>query len=284
LLIRPFDGTLHDAKAIIEADGETFDDCNYTPEYIVDLVADPRQRVWVAVDDNQIVGFVSAFDTHSLAGDRWEIDELAVRPAFQGRGVGTRLIAQVTGEEPSSASLQQDRALIAAHNAASRRAFEKNGFRPIVGVDLLLYQVSGRVPRPRAADSPDVRQARIEDAGAIAKVAGHSASSMRSLIQRHENVYLIAEQGESCLGYAELVDVRTLQYQGFWIESLALRVADRRAAKALFSAAIEQAKRRPEMDRVGYLARPEDELLYTACVSEGFQKIDDYQIYVKERR
>jgi ribosomal protein S18 acetylase RimI-like enzyme len=89
LEIRSFNGTLHDAEGILKVDEGTFGDCYYAAEHILALEADPRQRAWVAEEDGQIVGFVSAFDTHSLDGSRWEIDELAVLPAWQGRGIGT---------------------------------------------------------------------------------------------------------------------------------------------------------------------------------------------------
>jgi hypothetical protein len=102
-----------------------------------------------------------------------------------------------------------------------------------------------------------------------------------ALLHHPENVCLLAERGEMLLGCAELIHVRTLQYQGFWVESLALRTPDRRTAQALLNASIEGAKRHPDMDRVGYMAPPDDELLYTACVSQGFIKIAAYLPFVK---
>ena len=56
------------------------------------LEADPGQYAWLAQEGEQIVGYVSAFATQSLAAGRWEIDELAVHPQAQGRGVGTALV------------------------------------------------------------------------------------------------------------------------------------------------------------------------------------------------
>ena len=280
--IRPFDGTLYDAQGILEVDRETFGDCDYTPEYIAELAAGPQQYVWVAVDDGKMAGFVSAFGTHSLSGGHWEIDELAVRPACQGRGLGTRLVAQSVRKEAVPAGLGEARALVATRNLASQAAFAGNGFRPLAAVHLLLYQISGRVPRPRTAGWPTVRLAQLKDAAPIAETVARPVSRISRLIQRPENAYLIAERGAELLGYAELIHVRTLQYQGFWVESLWLRRADRQTAKALFSAAIEQAKRHPEMDRVGYLAEPGQPLLYTTCLSEGFAKIDEYVVFQRE--
>jgi GNAT superfamily N-acetyltransferase len=283
LNIRPFDGTLRDAQGIIEVDRETFGDCDYTPGYIVALQADPRQSAWLAVDakSGRVAGFVSAFDTHSMTGARWEVDELAVRPAFQGRGLGTQLVARAALGASTPPGLTEIRAMIATGNVASQRAFGKNGFHPAAAVDLLLYQVTGRAPRPRAEGAPAVRTADIEDAPVIAALAARPVSDIVALLHRPENVCLLAEQGETVLGCAELIHVRTLQYQGFWIESLALKAPNRRTAQALFSAAIDDAKRHPEMDRVGYMTPPGDELRYTTCVSQGFQKIAAYLPFVK---
>jgi hypothetical protein len=96
-----------------------------------------------------------------------------------------------------------------------------------------------------------------------------------------ENVILVAVQGGAPVGHVEMIHVRTLQYSGFWIESLSAAGRDRHTVKALFGAAIEEAKRRPEIDQAGYLAPPEDELLYTACASEGFRRVGAYRMYVR---
>ena len=81
---------------------------------------------------------------------------------------------------------------------------------------------------------------------------------------------------------AELIHVRTLQYEGIWVESLSLAEPDRQVARALFRAAIESAKRHPGVDRVGYLAPPENRLAYEACVGEGFSQVDEYLTFVRE--
>lgn len=82
----------------------------------------------VLEQDNDVVGFASGFLTQSVSGDlRWELDLVAVDPAYHGRGLGTQLVAACT-------SLGQDygvtftRGLIALTNDSSARAFEKNGF------------------------------------------------------------------------------------------------------------------------------------------------------------
>ena len=90
-------------------------------------IGDDASALWVAAEDGEIAGFLSAFLT--VAGDRrrWEVDLIAVRRASQGQGLGTRLIRRAceVGRLPA-ASLT--RALIRVENVPSQKAFENAGF------------------------------------------------------------------------------------------------------------------------------------------------------------
>ncbi len=287
LQIRPFAGALRDAQGLIEVDAETFDECAYTPAQLIDLLAGPEHWTALAVDGGRVVGFASAFETQSLAGGRWEVDELAVRPAYQGGGLGTRLVSAAI-ERGAALGLTQARAVVAETNVGSRRAFEKVGFRAGRSVDMLLYEVGGRVPRPVREGAVPVREAGPEDAAAIAAHGGYPLAHVARLIDRPSNVYLVAEGERGVVGCAELIEVQTLQYRGFWLESIAgrsgpgmLRVPDLLAGKALVSDAIEAAKRRPSLELVGCLATPEDMVDYRCFVSEGFRYIDAYRVYLR---
>jgi GNAT superfamily N-acetyltransferase len=224
---------------------------------------------------------VSAFSTHSLAGGRWEVDELAVRPVSQGLGVGTRLIARALSTGAQVTGLSQARALVATDNLPSRRVFVKSGFAPIARVELLLYEISGRVPRPEVADHPSVRVARATDAPAIRGFSGCPTGRVVELLRRADSLYWVAESAERVRGYVELIHVRTLQYEGLWIESIAVEDGDRATAEALFTAALEEAKRREAIDEVGYLASPENRVMYSACVGQGFRKVNEYQVFTR---
>jgi L-amino acid N-acyltransferase YncA len=273
---------LGDARAIIEIDRATFADCPYTAEQIVALETDAGQYVWVAQQDGRILGYVSAFPTYSLAAGRWEVDELAVHPDAQGRGIGTALVARALEAGARQVGLREARALVAVGNLASLRVFLKNGFRVVDTVDLVSHRVSGRVPRPPRPGVPAVRSARANDCAAVARLLGGDAARMRDQLLREDVLVLVAVLDE-VLGAAELIHVRTLQYEGLWIEALA--VAERgpeghRAALALFGAAIERAKRREEMDLVGYLASSSERELYSAAVAEGMSVVETYKTFV----
>lgn len=285
--IRPFDGSLRDALGLIEVDAETFDECPYTPSELVDRLASPEHWTALAVDGPQVVGFVSCFETQSLAGHRWEVDELAVRPTYQGRGLGTRLVAAAI-ERGGELGLPQARAVVAEANAASQRAFEKAAFRVERTGALLLYEVGGRVPRPPRVGAVPVREAGPVDAAAIAAHVGYPPAHVVRLMERANNVYLVAENEGHMVGCAELIEVQTLQYRGFWLESIAgrsgrgmLRVPDVYSVKALASEAIEATKRRPSLELIGRVVWLGDAVDQSCCVSEGFRNVDPYRVYVR---
>lgn len=281
MIIRPFDGTLDDARGIIEVDGATFGDCRYTPEYIVDLESDPEQYAWVAVEEGRVVGFVSAFPTHSLAASRWEVDELAVHPAMQGKGLGTALVARALEQGEQVGGLAETRALVAANNIASRHVFIRNGYTSSANVDLLLYEVTGRVPRPRRPGLPSVRSARPADAARIAVLSGCPVPRVAALLRHPGNTYLVAGREGDQDGFLELVHVRTLQYEGFWIESLYVAGEPGDVVRALLNAAIEEAKCHEQVSEVGYLVPPDRWRLYRDSVSEGFKKVNAYQVFTQ---
>jgi GNAT superfamily N-acetyltransferase len=277
---RPFDGSLADAQGIIEVDKSTFGGCAYTAEYICALESDPDRCVWIAEQDERVVGFVSAFPTHSLAASRWEVDELAVRPEAQGQGLGGELVMRAVGAGRRHAGLTVARALVAARNLASQRSFTKNGFAPVASMDLLLYRVSGRVPRPPQGGLPVVRDAQPDDVDAIARLGGGASDRVEWLISRSGNLYCIAG-GDAGSGCMELVPVRTLQYRGYWIESLAV-AGSRSVAMALFNAAVERAKSDDTIDEVGCLVSTTDSVLRAASVGEGFRAMGEYVSMVLE--
>ena len=100
------------------------------PAQIRRALAAPGAAALVVTAADRPVAFVSGFLTQDGAGrPRWEVDLLAVLPAFQGQGVGLRLI-----ELSSSLGLALGgslrRGLVSLNNGASQRAFARAGYRP----------------------------------------------------------------------------------------------------------------------------------------------------------
>jgi len=91
-------------------------------------IEDDACAVWVAKENNQVLGFASAFLTvDRLARRRWEIDLLAVQPASQGQGLGQELIRAIYQDAGRCAAVMT-RAAVRVDNLPSQRAFEKVGF------------------------------------------------------------------------------------------------------------------------------------------------------------
>ena len=104
--------------------------------------------LWVAEAQDEIVGFVSAFMTPARDGQtRWEIDLIAVEPAYQGQGIGGELIAKTYRDGQVRAPVA--RALIRVDNLPSQRAFRRMGFSS----DGEIYQLLIWTPQP-GADRP----------------------------------------------------------------------------------------------------------------------------------
>jgi ribosomal protein S18 acetylase RimI-like enzyme len=286
---------LEDARAIIAIDRATFADCPYTAEEIVALEAEPGQYAWVAQEGARVVGYVSAFCTHSLAAWRWEVDELAVHPDAQGRGIGTALVACALEVGARQAGLSEARALVAVDNAASQRVFLKNGFRVADRLDLLALRIAGRMPRPARPGAPLARPVEVGEARALGQmllgqrgVDGDRVPRARAGVAYRAAVdatrQAVGPVG-GLLGGMEWLHVRTLQYEGLWIEMLSVSkgaAEGRLTAAALIGAAIEEAKRNAKMDLVGYLANPRDRELYSAAVGEGMTLVDVYEVFLRK--
>jgi ribosomal protein S18 acetylase RimI-like enzyme len=110
----------------------------YSPDVFPHVI--PRHMTYVALVDDKIAGFVDSFSTQRDDDDaalRWEVDWLAVDPAYHGRGIGTALVAAAL-EAGRAAGADTARALVRVGNAASEKVFEKHGFKPLPDV-LALY-------------------------------------------------------------------------------------------------------------------------------------------------
>jgi ribosomal protein S18 acetylase RimI-like enzyme len=102
------------------------------------------------IADHAGTGFVDGFLTRSASGQqRWEVDLLAVDPAFQGQKIGQQLITAST-LAGRAAGATRARALVQVENYASQGAFRQNGYRTTGQIYRLV------VSRQAAADSPAV--------------------------------------------------------------------------------------------------------------------------------
>lgn len=301
MLIRPFDGSRRDAEGLLAVDRGTFAESPYNADEVVHLLANGERRAWLAVVEGEVTGFVMAFPTHTLHGRNWELDLVAVLPAFRRQGIATELI-KVAVEGAGEHSLDTARALAATDNLASQRAFTKAGFTPEETVcSLLLYEIRGFVPRPVDSAPVTVRDLALstEEAGAVSRLGEGLTlrpDDVLALASRQANEILVAVRGGEVVGLAELLYVETLLYRGIWLESLTAPRADREIQAALIAEAVERAKRQ-RLDEVGCLVRTrkrpmvegakgaknvKDHVLREALVGQGFSIVNEYYIFRRD--
>ena len=113
--------TPEDRAAIIQLEAESFTN-PWTAETFDRMLTVPVSRIFVArTDASQIVGFCACW----LIKDELHINTIAVSEPLRGRGVGSRLMADVLARTGvSRATLEVRRS-----NEAAIRLYEKFGFR-----------------------------------------------------------------------------------------------------------------------------------------------------------
>jgi len=301
MLIRPFDGSLRDAEGLLAVDRGTFAESPYNADQVIHLLTRGEQGAWLAIVEGEVTGFVTAFPTHTLYGRNWEVDLVAVQPAFQRQGIATELI-KAAMEGAGGHGLDMARAVVATDNPASKRAFTKAGFTPDETVcDLLLYEIRGFAPRSLDSGSVTVRDLALssEEAGAVLRLGQGLTlrpDDVLALASRQANEILVAVRKEEIVGFAELLYVETLLYRGIWLESVVAQGADREVQAALISEAVERAKRK-RLDEIGCLVRTrkrrmaegaerarnlENHVLREALVGQGFGVVNEYYIFRRD--
>ena len=271
VIIRPFDGSLADAEGLLEVERATFDESPYAADEVQAMLARGAQRAWLAVGQDQVIGFVVAFGTHGLAGPCWEIDLLAVHTGWTGRGVATRLIRAAAADGARSAP--RARAAVATNNPGSARAFMRTGFRRGALCELYIFRPQDHTLRPwtavgiavrEVASSSELASLLAEEVVPVELAGGNSGGSPG------DPTFLLAERKGQPAGYAELIQVQTLLYRGVWIESLV-------ASSALVSAALVHGAVnwavRADLDEVGMLVPERALSLRQTFQAAGFESL-----------
>ncbi len=106
------------------------------PTWWAELAARPRRRYLVLADETAGTsetgssGRVAAYGGIDLGGDVADLMTLAVDPAYQGRGLGTRLLGVL--ESDAAAGRAQHLILeVRADNAAALRLYQRTGYTRI---------------------------------------------------------------------------------------------------------------------------------------------------------
>lgn len=268
--MRAFDGSPADAEGILAVERATFDESPYSAEELRAMLnhGPQGQHAWLALTGDQVVGFVIAFATPGLRGPYWEMDLLAVHPDATGRGLATRLIRAAAAHGARVAG--HARAVVAADNEPSARAFQRAGFRPGRQLcRLLIYRLSEHGSPAGPGSEVAVRSAEnlaeVEPLLALPPAAGTKLGAGLSL--------LVAEEGGRLVGYAEVLEVQTLLYRGFWIESLLATTL--RARAALVQATVARAAA-GGLDEVGAMVPAADTHWQRALLDQGFESLGEF--------
>lgn len=270
-IIRAFDGSLDDAEGLLVVEKATFNEAPYSPEQVQAMLAEGPQRAWLALGEDEVVGFVLGFPTFGLRPTCWEIDLLAVHPEWTGLGLASRLIRAASAHGMTVA--RAARAAVATDNHASARAFTRVGFRRAGVCELLLFRPRDHTPRPWVALGVTVQEAASlkEAAGWLPEDAVADASAQPAAERTEEALtLLLAEHQGQPDGYAELIKVQTLLYRGAWIESL---TASKRLVQAALSHAAADWATNAGLDEIGMMVPERDQALREALRSAGFRSL-----------
>jgi ribosomal protein S18 acetylase RimI-like enzyme len=125
--IRPFDFSKKDCKKILSVDNETFNECNYSYDEIIEIAKDINNHIFIAEIGEKEVGFISFMAVKTLHYRGLWIDLIGVKKEFSGLGIGKLLIK--TGDKLAmELGVDFESALIREDNISSLKAFEKSGF------------------------------------------------------------------------------------------------------------------------------------------------------------
>jgi ribosomal protein S18 acetylase RimI-like enzyme len=273
-IVRAFDGSLADAEGLLGVEKATFDESPYTATQVQAMLGGESQRAWLAVNEEQVIGFVVAFATHGLRGACWEIDLLAVHPDWARRGLATRLLGAAATHGATVAG--KARAVVSTENYGSGRAFDRAGFRRSERCELLIFGPQDGVPRPWHALGVTIREARGWQDVEMCLQQGFGPPGVdipNSAQERRGWTLLVAESHDRIAGCAELSEVQTLLYRGVWIESL---VASRQVVRiALAHEALSHAAA-AGLDEIGMMVPAGDYSLRVALKELGFRSLGQF--------
>jgi len=274
------DGSLRQARGILAVEESTFGECPHSPEEVSSLLREPSQHALVALIGDHIVGFLTAFETDTLAGRNLEVDLLAVRPDEQRRGIATQLLGAAV-RLAAMREVKRARGLVATSNLASQKAFLKAGYRASAVVrDLMVCDVTGVVIARATGRFIGVDGlSEVEEAGYVVEHHGNTSftpSEIISLVRPQCHEIWVARQDDTIVGFCEGVWVQTLLYRGVWIESLHACHDDPVVLRNLIARIIERAIA-AGLDKVGCVCERDLHARQQYLAEEGFRRVDEYQ-------
>ena len=243
-----------DSAGIHHVEQISLGDSPYGVERVLSVLADPTHYTWLAQSvEGTIVGFCDCFLTRRPRLCL-EIDLLGVLSEARKNGLATQMLCEAAayGHQLGVANC---RALVAQDNIASWRAFEKAGFTASSELYRLLICETGST---QPQEQPHLITSPTQPAGSP------SAVPLRRL------------QLPSSDAWVDVVKVRTIPYDGLWIEGIGEASEDDilTTLRQLVAYAQQQ-----NLDEVGRIHPLDDESgQATALFRAGFSHIGEYYI------
>ncbi|RWA52529.1 acetyltransferase [Cupriavidus sp. UYMSc13B] len=119
------------------------------PDFQAFCLRDDPRGVWLAVDDDEIVGFALSW----VCGRLWFLAELFVAPGRQGQGIGNELLDR-TMQHASQAGATEKSLITFAFNVVSQGLYVRHGLLPRVPIHLCSAERESLV---RHAQGPALR-------------------------------------------------------------------------------------------------------------------------------
>jgi ribosomal protein S18 acetylase RimI-like enzyme len=241
---RRFVDSIDDAAGVLEVEAACWNEATCSPQNLAALFQSTEQVqvCWLAEAAGQVVGFMHAFATFNGGVSTWELDLLAVHPDWRRRGIATELVRRATRDAPSSAA--RARSMIATSNTPSAKAFQRVGF----GTDTTLSSIY-------VLDTPGGDDPSPEWPPEVA------------IVQQPGKPSWVAAAGRSKIS---LLGVRTVLYDGLWVEGFA---GD--ASPELLAAALAHATQQ-SLDVVGLIVPASDTAAISVVQAAGYESLGDY--------
>lgn len=240
-----FVDSIDDAAGVLEVEAACWNEATRSPQSLLELFRSTEQvqACWLAQAAGQVVGFMHAFATFDGGLTTWELDLLAVHPDWRRRGIATELVRRATRDAPSSAA--RARTMIATDNIPSAKAFQRVGYDTDAGLSRIyvLDTPGGDAPSPEWPPEVTIAQQPGKPSW-VAAAAGH--------------------------GRVSLLAVRTVLYDGLWVEGFA-----RDTSPALLAAALAHAAQQG-LDLVGLIVPASDPAAISVVQAAGCESLGDY--------
>lgn len=258
-----------DARALLTIEHKSLGDSPYSPCQAVCVLGRPEHYAYLALVEEEPVGFCSCIQTPLGQGGQLEIDMLGVVSEHRQRGIGSSLVARGV-REAMERGVHSFRAVVDVDNVASQRTFQRLGFTRTSVVDMMVYEVRGCTPVSFLSPGWTWR---ILFKGTLCTSV---LSQTFDATECGREVHYLQDEGDNLVAAAECLQVQTMAYLGLWVEKF--KASSKRAVEQMARGLAERAKEL-NVDEVGYLVpRQVAADISISLVAAGYENVGEYLV------